>query len=708
MNTYRRKPDSLVYVELLDLSALWRWLRFAWSDERKFSSSARLFVFDITLAARLAVWLLRAFFRLCIDKLCFNNIDVRDIDGIPAYASSLYHDLRQFREFLLPKVNSQRFWREARSHGRMAVYLLKKTMCEYDFSGDGKYNQVWHVFMMLRVLEWHRRSLGQKDLWASLWIKSRPFMAELQQGAALYNVDLHTDRAYIPRKKFRIIGKLFRISPRAIWQIILFRLDLLVGAKLKAQMSSPAGMPAKACLLVDYSGNLNLDKPECFSDLFFLSSKGIMGKDVLMRFRDSIDPLDQAKLDQLEKYGIQASAYYPQATLVGQKIVPVFVPPIPDRSAMLIDAPAPWKTYVCEYEDLVRNWVFFFKQYNARLWTSWEKYGVIHIAIADALTRVGGISTIYQRSFEPNSSEEVTVGADVIFGFSSSGFAIEQGNHSDFFSHVAIGYIGDHRFSLLKEKSRAFREDLMHFGAKHVVAYFDENSTVDERWSFGHSEVCRNYAFWLEKILAVPDLGVIFKPKCPATLRKRLKPITDLLSVAEATGRCRLIMGGQIQSSYPPAFAALAADVAIHESMLSGTAGLEAALAGVPTLLLDEGWMRNPLYRLGSDVVFRDWPSVWEACTEYFQDPQARSHFGDWSSIINEFDPFHDGRAAERMSAYLKELLEGLRRKETPSNVMEMAAERYARRWGKDKIHRGPRTREAHSAKVAFKEIPVK
>jgi len=97
------------------------------------------------------------------------------------------------------------------------------------------------------------------------------------------------------------------------------------------------------------------------------------------------------------------------------------------------------------------------------------------------------------------------------------------------------------------------------------------------------------------------------------------------------------------------------------------------------------------LYRLGDDVVFRDWDSVWEGCQAYFRDPLARPAFGDWSSIINELDPFRDGRASERMSIYLKELLEGLRQGESSQNVMERAAENYAKCWGKDKVHYGSR-----------------
>lgn len=62
MNSSRSTSESLVYVELLDLPALGRWLRSALSDKVKFSSKTRLYVFDITPAARLAVWLLKTFF----------------------------------------------------------------------------------------------------------------------------------------------------------------------------------------------------------------------------------------------------------------------------------------------------------------------------------------------------------------------------------------------------------------------------------------------------------------------------------------------------------------------------------------------------------------------------------------------------------------------------------------------------------------------
>ena len=143
-----------------------------------------------------------------------------------------------------------------------------------------------------------------------------------------------------------------------------------------------------------------------------------------------------------------------------------------------------------------------------------------------------------------------------------------------------------------------------------------------------------------------------------------------------------------IHGSHPPAAAALAADIAIQGQLSAGTAALESALAGVRTLLLDrEGWHVSPLYRLGvGRVVFTNWDDLWNALTDHWASPGGVPGLGDWSPMLNELDPFRDGRAAERMGTYLHWLIEGLRDGRDREIVMADAAERYCREWGWDKI----------------------
>ena len=55
-----------------------------------------------------------------------------------------------------------------------------------------------------------------------------------------------------------------------------------------------------------------------------------------------------------------------------------------------------------------------------------------------------------------------------------------------------------------------------------------------------------------------------------------------------------VLEGGELHGSRPPAEAALASDLAIHGCFAAVSAGLEAALAGVPTVMIDnEGFRSN-------------------------------------------------------------------------------------------------------------------
>jgi hypothetical protein len=141
-------------------------------------------------------------------------------------------------------------------------------------------------------------------------------------------------------------------------------------------------------------------------------------------------------------------------------------------------------------------------------------------------------------------------------------------------------------------------------------------------------------------------------------------------------------------SSTPPAEAALAADLVIHGHLGAATAGIEAALAGVPTLLFDgEGWPTSPLYLNGKDkIVFTDWQTLWGACEAHWAHPGSLNGFGDWSRILETIDPFRDGRAAERMGTYFKWLLEGYVAGLSRAIILADAAERYSKIWGADKV----------------------
>ena len=71
---------------------------------------------------------------------------------------------------------------------------------------------------------------------------------------------------------------------------------------------------------------------------------------------------------------------------------------------------------------------------------------------------------------------------------------------------------------------------------------------------------------------------------------------------------------------------------------------------------------------------------------EHFNTPNGVDGFGDWSSVIDDLDPFRDGKAAYRMGTYLHWLMQGYEKGQDKDQIMYDAAERYKKEWGEDKV----------------------
>ena len=311
------------------------------------------------------------------------------------------------------------------------------------------------------------------------------------------------------------------------------------------------------------------------------------------------------------------------------------------------------------------------------------------MAIADAISSLGGIATIWQTSFYGFKNFECQTNTDIMFLFSKFDSDINKIAGSKNSYNVITGLQSNDNIYLLKNKAKQIKNNLLRNGAKKIVCIMDENSSEDSRWHTGHDLQKENYSFILEKVLEIPWLGVVFKPKKSNTLRKRLGSINNLLMLAEATGRCVLLEeSGKYVSSIPAILGGLIADVTIHGHLSAGTAAIECASLGKPTLLIDrEGTPFSKLSQLPEgSVVFKDWGSALIALINYFKNNKFDSKFGDWTTYIKELDPFDDGRGTYRMSTYISSLFDGFNQGLDREKIMTKSAEIYARKWGHDKI----------------------
>ncbi len=341
---------------------------------------------------------------------------------------------------------------------------------------------------------------------------------------------------------------------------------------------------------------------------------------------------------------------------------------------------------VNKYNYLKNYWYQFFDQSNSKVHVTQYRWDNSHIPKADAMYELGGISSVWQMSYYDTPSPFLSVAADILFSFSPLTVKQERLNGSRIQYQVSVGYPGDYRFSLLAPMAEKIKSKLRSNGAKTIIAFFDENSSTDERWTIGNSLVCEEYSFYLNKLLENPWLGVVFKPKKPHTLRKRLKPIDNLVEEALETGRCHFFMAES--SGIPPAIAALSADLAIHGTIWAATAGVESALCGVPTLLMDQdNWHYSHLNALGkNEVVFHNWDDLWCAISDFSKNKEGNQRIGNWDALLVQLDPFRDGRAMERIGNFLNWLIDGFEQGLGKDDVLCGAVDRYGKQWGHDNI----------------------
>ena len=675
------------------------------------------YVFDgsslTLLLAQVSAW----FTGVPVQKLDFRIADMQNENSESIRWRILYGDMIRVQHMASANPSFQQFLGAVDHSGRIPHFLEKRLVAASFLSrGD-----LWRAVNLVRICQWIIRKIeadtgnksdAETETQPWLFLEHLPWLDSIDEFASECQVSI------VPiRPSLNLASRWRQIVPS--WALARLRrlrysrvlrstedqtIDSIPVAESRElqQVSASNESRTRPRVAFDYYGQGNLDNPERHSDLFFWQQSSLVGSNLLCLLPFPGFPLNVQSWTEMKNHNIEALRTHPGAASVPD--IPLFSP---GKAATIThiniakSAERKWLNRgLAEYQKLFSFWSDLANQKNIKIYLTWYKYSADHFAISDALEATGGITGIYQRAIEINPSPENTIDSDIVFGFSQKIANVERNSHSRIRYHVTTGYLGDHRFPLVRENAQKIRNQLLSHGAKRILAYLDENSAEDPRWLPGHHLPQKNYAFLLEKVLTEPWLGLVIKPKVPKTLRRRLGSVTELLRKAEATGRCYVHEAqdnSPVQGWSPPVEAALASDLTIHGDLAAVTAGAESALAGVPTLLYDpEGCPTSPFYDLGgAKIAFTDWESLWSACLQHWSEPSATPGFGDWTPILDDLDPFRDGRAAERMGNYVDWLLDGFRAGLDRDSVMANAAERYCAAWGEDKI-----------AQVNWKETP--
>jgi hypothetical protein len=217
---------------------------------------------------------------------------------------------------------------------------------------------------------------------------------------------------------------------------------------------------------------------------------------------------------------------------------------------------------------------------------------------------------------------------------------------------VDVGHCMDSSFPLVRERARVCRSRLHAAGANFVLAYYDETVQDDKYGLMTARDHCDELRRLLELLLADSSVGVVVKVQYQRHSPSRFSELAPLVEAASRTGRFVEMLHGVHRNIILPAEAAMCADMAIGHAV-GGTAPLEAAMTGTRTLILNpyrfvDG--NHAIYRR-ANVLFGSLPEALASIAAFRAGDLP--DLGDWTPMIDVFDPYRDGLAGRRVRAVL-------------------------------------------------------
>ncbi|MBI1811747.1 MAG: hypothetical protein HY035_10580 [Nitrospirae bacterium] len=339
------------------------------------------------------------------------------------------------------------------------------------------------------------------------------------------------------------------------------------------------------------------------------------------------------------------------------------------------------KELLCEIDF----WKSFLEEFNVKiLYYSGEgSTTVIAQGIAfDVLGEKSGFTVGKQRSDIGHSLRVLTAyhTKDVVFTWNSRNPEYFRQPYNRVCSQIVAGHPNDANFLQHDGEMKKTKELFKRNGAAFIIALFDSGHGSQYHYNFSSAEMEMVYTRFLNWVLEENTLGLAIKSKKPYIL-ETLPNIRSLLKSAEETGRCI-----RLPFSYFPSTTAQIADMVVGLSI--STAATEAVIAGSRGIHYHSKFPRtHEYYKWGyGKLVFDDLDLMMKALKGYKADKSSNPELGDWTPYLDLIDPFRDGRAGERMGTYFKWCLEGFDAGLNRNDVIKQANEKYASRWGDDKV----------------------
>ena len=196
-------------------------------------------------------------------------------------------------------------------------------------------------------------------------------------------------------------------------------------------------------------------------------------------------------------------------------------------------------------------------------------------------------------------------------------------------------------------------------GAEFIICYFDESVQPTKYGLIGQESHCTEHLILYQLVLDDTSVALIVKPQFEWNSPKYFEQLRKMRAAAAETGRYLEMIYGAFRNIIFPAEAALTADISIGHA-IGGTAPLEAALAGVRSIILNSYGVRSELDELYAegDIVYPSLEAALDAIKAFRAGSVDRQRLGDWTPILHHFDPYRDGKAADRLRSILENAIQ--------------------------------------------------
>jgi len=661
-----------IYVEKLSiLSFIIYILPELVTNKLGINSRIKLYSLNVSRNGRWLLYLAYRFFGCDVRKYDFEIRSLKDNNGEYINARIARKYLFEIQDKIINSDAFKSMYREEWNKDRVYGYISKGII---NIGESQCIDAPFYTVLTIQKVFLQMQALSLTN--SKFFMLDRPWMSVYAEYASRLGITV-LPMKYVYNDKKTLsnrIRKNLEKYPIVIDLIRKIRNFLFFGSEMKCDNEDLDKRTPK--VIIDGVGEFNLKKNGKNSDFYFYLYSDLPSKYIASYYRSRLER------ERLQEEGIYAIHYMNSCNSVHM----ADTIPKPGYCSLFKKEYKQLVSITQQYNNIKSSWVRFFRKHGIKVYLSWCNAGNQHMVIGDAINQVGGVSAIWERSFLGEPNLECFTDSDISFQYSQWDANEGNGRDGNTSYRVYVGFLRDYGIELLRDKALALRGSLMKNGVTKIVTVLDQNSN-DEFTNEGQRD---NYRHILRVLLDTPWLGVIFKPKKAATLKSRLgEEVVELLDKAVTTGRCYLYDSyGVNQSNIPAVLAALSADVCIHGHLYAGSAALESAFMGIPTLLVDrEGFPYSKLYELQEHkVIFKNWPDTIEALLEHFQSPGGIPGFGDWSSIIDEFDPFRDGKGAYRMGTFLHWLMNGFESGKDKNIAMADAVEMYCKKWGYDKV----------------------